>query len=254
MSTPLWPDALTRGLAPDWRERLREWPLPLPQFSLELARSALLIVDMQYGSVDPDVGVGPYLKEHHPAIAQYYYGRVQRMAIPNIKRLLTVFRRAGRPVIYLTIGFALPDRSDGLGLLRQIDDDLKTRMAGGPLVRVGSRANSVVDEIAPREGELVINKTSMGAFNSTALDQVLRNLGVTTLIVTGVSTECCVATTARDAGDRGYHVLLVEDAGTAVTPYLQESSLVAFAAMFGRVETTEVTLAELVQPTAPAQR
>src|SRR5213594_926042 len=197
MSTPPRPDALTRGLAPDWRERLREWPLPLPQFSLELARSALLIVDMQYGSVDPDVGVGPYLKEHHPAIAQYYYGRVQRMAIPNIKRLLTVFRIAGRPVIY---------------------------------------------------------KTSMGAFNSTALDQVLRNLDVTTLIVTGVSTECCVATTARDAGDRGYHVLLVEDAGTAVTPYLQESSLVAFAAMFGRVETTEVTLAELVQPTAPAQR
>ncbi len=254
MSTPPTPNALTRGLAADWRERLREWPLPLPQFALDLARSALLVVDMQYGSVDPDVGVGPYLKQHHAAQAEYYYGRVRQMVIPNIARLLQFFRSAGRPVIYLTIGFALPDRSDGLGLLRQIDDDLKTRMARGPLVRVGSRANAVVNEIAPREGELVINKTSMGAFNSTALDQVLRNLGVTTLVVTGVSTECCVATTARDAGDRGYHVLLVEDAGTAVTPYLQESSLVAFAAMFGRVETTEATLAELAQPAAQAKR
>lgn len=243
-----------RGLAADWRERLAEWPLPFPQFSLDLERAALLIVDMQYGSVDPDVGVGPYLRERHPALAEYYYGRVQDMVIPNIARLLQFFRSTGRPVIYLTIGFALPDRSDGLGLLRQIDDDLNARMARGPLVRLGSRANSVVIEIAPREGELVINKTSMGAFNSTALDQVLRNLGVTTLIVTGVSTECCVATTARDAGDRGYHVLLVEDAGTAVTPYLQESSLVAFAAMFGRVETTEATLAELARAAEPAQR
>jgi biuret amidohydrolase len=103
----------------------------------------------------------------------------------------------------------------------------------------------VIDALAPRDGEIVINKTSMGAFNSTALDQTLRNLGLSTLVVTGVSTECCVATTARDAGDRGYHVLLVEDACTAVTPYLQESSLVTFAAMFGRVETTKATLAEL---------
>jgi biuret amidohydrolase len=254
MTTPLTAETLRRGLSADWRERLREWPLPLPRFSLDLSRTALLVVDMQYGSVDPEVGVGSYLREHHPALAQYYYGRVREMVIPNIARLLQFFRSVGRPVIYLTIGFALPDRSDGLGLLRQIDDDLKARMARGPLVRVGSRANAVVDEIAPREGELVINKTSMGAFNSTALEQVLRNLGATTLVVTGVSTECCVATTARDAADRGYHVLLVEDAGTAVTPYLQESSLVAFAAMFGRVETTEAALAELARANTPAPR
>ncbi len=127
-------------------------------------------------------------------------------------------------------------------------------MAQGPLVRTGSRANAVVEPIAPREGELVINKTSMGAFNSTAIDQTLRNLGIDSLVATGVSTECCVATTARDAGDRGYHVLLVEDACTAVTPYLQESSLVTFAAMFGRVETTDSTLAELGEPAATVGR
>lgn len=251
MSAPLTPEALRQGLAADWRDRLREWPLPLPRFPLEVSRTALLVVDMQHGSVDPEVGVGPYLRERHPALATYYYGRVREMVIPNIARLLAFFREHARPVIYLTIGFALPDRSDGLGLLRQIDDDLKARMAHGPLVRVGSPANAVVPALAPHERELVINKTSMGAFNSTALDQVLRNLGATTLVVTGVSTECCVATTARDAADRGFHVLLVEDAGTAVTPYLQESSLVAFAAMFGRVETTDAVLAELARPAHP---
>lgn len=238
-------ESLTRGLAADWHDRLREWPLPLPQFAIDVQRAGLLIVDMQYGSVDPNVGVGPYLRERHPAVAEYYYGRVRDIVMPNTQRLLQFFRQAGRPVIYLTIGFALPDRGDGLGLLRQIDDDLKARMAEGPLVRRGSRANTVIDTLAPRDGELVINKTSMGAFNSTAIDQILRNLGITTLVVTGVSTECCVATTARDAGDRGYNVLLVEDACTAVTPYLQESSVVTFAAMFGRVATTDETLAEL---------
>jgi nicotinamidase-related amidase len=237
-------ESLARGLSGDWHDRLREWPLPLPQFTIVPEHTALLIVDMQYGSVDPDAGVGPYLRERHPAVAEYYYGRVRDAVTPNTQRLLRAFRDAGRPVVFLTIGFARPDRSDGLGLLRQIDDELKTLMAGGPLVRRGSRANSVVEALTPRDDELVINKTSMGAFNSTALDQTLRNLGVTTLVVTGVSTECCVATTARDAGDRGYHVLLVEDACTAVTPYLQESSLVTFAAMFGRVATTDATLAE----------
>jgi len=82
----------------------------------------------------------------------------------------------------------------------------------------------------------------------------LRNLDVSGVIVTGVSTECCVATTARDAGDRGYHVLLIEDACTAVTPYLQESSLVTFAAMFGRVATTDEALEELAGTTTPGSR
>ncbi len=238
-------ETLHRGLAADWRARLREWPLPLPRFSLDLHRSVLLIIDMQYGSVDPDHGVGPYLRVHRPEVADYYYGCVHTRVVPNIQRLQSVFRRTARPIVYLTIGFTRPDRSDGLPLLRQIDDDLAALMARGPLVRHGSRASTIVEAIAPIDGETVINKTSMGAFNSTAIDQMLRNMNVTTVIATGVSTECCVATTARDAADRGYHVLLVEDACTAVTPYLQESSLVTFAAMFGRVASTEDTIREL---------
>lgn len=233
---------LQRGLSVHWRERLREWPLPLPRFSFNLDRTALLVVDMQVGSADPSVGMIRYA--NHPGVAEY---RSERMAIiiPNIQRLLRAFRQMNRPVIYLTVGHALPDRSDALELLRQIDDDLKARGAHGPLVRFGSRENTIMEAIAPQPGELVINKTSMSAFNSTAIDQTLHNLGITTLIVVGVSTECCVAATAHDAADRGYHVVLVEDACRAVTPYLHESTLVIFAAMFGRVATTEDILGEI---------
>ena len=238
-------DTLHRGLVDDWRERLREWPLPCPRFPLRLSEAALFVVDMQYGSVDPDHGVGPYLRARHAAVADYYYGRVAGTVVPNIQRLLAFFRHSVRPVIYFTIGFALPDRADGLPLLRQVDDDLAREQFRGPLVRRGSRANAVVPAVASLDHELVVNKTSMGAFNSTGIDQLLRNLGIRTIVVSGVSTECCVATTARDAGDRGYQVLLIEDACAAVTPYLQESSLVTFAAMFGRVATTAEALVEL---------
>jgi nicotinamidase-related amidase len=235
-------EMLTRGLAAHWRDRLAEWPLPHPRFSIDLEHTALLIVDMQYGSADPAVGAKRY--EHAPALAEYRCQRAE-IILPNIQRLLGFFRERGRPVIYLTVGYGLPDRGDALHLLRQIDDDLRSRGLTGPLVRFGSRENAIIASIAPQPGELVINKTSMGAFNSTPIDQVLRNLSVTTLVVTGVSTECCVATTAHDAADRGYHVLLVEDACRAVTPYLQEASLVIFAAMFGRVATTGEALQEL---------
>jgi nicotinamidase-related amidase len=233
---------LQRGLTVSWRERLKEWPLPLPRFPFDVSRAALLVVDMQTGSADPNVGASRYT--NHPGVAEY---RTERMAvvIPNIERLVKRFREIQRPVIYLTVGHALPDRSDALPLLRQIDDDLKARGAQGPMVRFGSRENAVMAAIAPQPGELVINKTSMSAFNSTAIDQTLRNLGITTLVVVGVSTECCVAATAHDAADRGYNVILVEDGCRAVTPYLQECTLVVFAAMFGRVASTDEVLNEV---------
>lgn len=239
---PITYQDLQRGLTVGWRERLREWPLPLPRFSLDLDRTALLVVDMQTGSADPNVGASRYA--NHPGVAEY---RTERMAIviPNIERLVRRFREIKRPVVYLTVGHALPDRSDALPLLRQIDDDLKARGAQGPMVRFGSRENAVMAAIAPQPGELIINKTSMSAFNSTAIDQTLRNLGITTLVVVGVSTECCVAATAHDAADRGYHVVLVEDGCRAVTPYLQECTLVVFAAMFGRVANTDEVLGEV---------
>ena len=240
-------DMLMRGVSADWRERLREWPLPLPRFSIDLHCTALLIVDMQYGSADPDLGTRRYVGR--PGVVEYRRERAE-VVLGNIERLVGFFREAGRPLIYLTVGYARPDRGDALPLLRQIDDDLRARDASGPLVPFGSDENRIVASIAPRAEDLVINKTSMGAFNSTNIDQTLRNLGITTLVVAGVSTECCVATTAHDAADRGYHVLLVEDACRAVTPYLQECSLVIFAAMFGRVATTQEALRELAAAAA----
>jgi nicotinamidase-related amidase len=105
----------------------------------------------------------------------------------------------------------------------------------------GTFEHSIRAEIAPRVGELVINKVSTSAFNSTGLDEILRRLGVANLILTGVTTEACVDSTARDAADRGYCCVMVEDGCAAWDRVTQESTLRTFARCFGMVmKTSEV--------------
>ena len=79
-------------------------------------------------------------------------------------------------------------------------------------VAVGSFEHEIVDELAPLPGELVLDKNASSPFNGTGIDQLLRNLGVETLVLVGVATDMCVETTGRDAADRGYNVIVAEDA------------------------------------------
>ncbi|MEO1227194.1 MAG: isochorismatase family cysteine hydrolase, partial [Pseudomonadota bacterium] len=80
-------------------------------------------------------------------------------------------------------------------------------------------------EVVPQGDELVVDKTSAGTFNSTPLDQILRNMGVDRLLVCGIVTEGCVELTARDAADRGYYVTLVEDACASSTRVAHDDAL-----------------------------
>jgi nicotinamidase-related amidase len=105
----------------------------------------------------------------------------------------------------------------------------------------------IVSALAPRPDELVINKTTYGTFNSTGLDHTLRHLGITTLVVGGVVTNVCVETTARDAADLGYQVILVDDACAAYSPEIHESTLLSFQGPFGRVRQADDVLALLEQ-------
>jgi nicotinamidase-related amidase len=95
------------------------------------------------------------------------------------------------------------------------------------------------DSVVPRPGEIVLNKTSSGTLNSTMLDQTLRNMDIESLIVCGVTTDVCVVTTARDAADRGFQVIIAEDACTAFSLDLHRAALQAFSLAFGRVRKTE---------------
>lgn len=229
-----------------WREDLGRWPAFAPQFRIEPRRTALLVVDMQNGYVRPSSGLGRYLKEQFPDLADYYLTRQAEVVIPNITRLLALFRRHGLPVVYVTFGAHRADALDWLPSRRRVEEHVRseTRHATA-ILAVGTPEHAVVEELAPLPGEPVLNKVTRGAFNSTGIDQVLRNMEMQYLVTVGCITNVCVETTARDAVDRGYDCVVVEDATASFNPDFHDASLRAFAATFGMVRTTAEVLAEL---------
>ncbi len=138
--------------------------------------------------------------------------------IPAVATLLDSFRRAGAPVIYTREGYR-PDLADCPPHKRgrhapRIGDT-------GPLGRymiTGEPCNDIIPALAPRPGEVVIDKPGAGAFYATLLDHLLRLGRITHLVVAGVTTDVCVHTTIREANDRAYECLLVEDATESYQP------------------------------------
>ena len=94
---------------------------------------------------------------------------------------------------------------------------------------------------------MIINKTTYSSFASTGLDGTLRNLGIETLVIGGVVTNVCVETTARDAADKGYQVILVDDASGAHSPEQQEATMLSLQGSYGYVGMTDDVLALLEQ-------
>ena len=103
---------------------------------------------------------------------------------------------------------------------------------GRILVR-GEYGHDIIDDLKPEDGEPVLDKPGKGSFYATDLDTILHNRGIRSLVVTGVTTEVCVATTVREANDRGYECLVLEDCVGSYFPEFHESSLQMFKAQGG---------------------
>ncbi len=234
-------------MSSDWRQDLKNLPAIVPRFELEPEATALVIVDMQYMFAHSDYGHGAMLRSRHPRLATYLFQRLNETVIPNNQKILKFFRENRLRVLYLTVGTALPDGADMVPLTREKGTDarVRARRYGKWLARVGTQEHKILAELAPVPGELVINKTSFSAFNSTGIDSTLRNMGIEYLVITGTATNVCVETTARDAADKGYRAIIVEDAVATITPEFQEVTLKGFACNFGRVETTNAVCEEL---------
>ena len=177
-------------------------------FVFDPARTALVIIDMQNDFCAPG-GFGERLgNDVAPA----------RAIIPAIGGLLRAARAAGLLVIHTREGHA-PDLSDcpPSKLKRS-----RSQGAGigdvGPLGRIlvrGEAGNAIVSELEPQPGEWIIDKPGKGAFYATELHERLREAGIESLILTGVTTHVCVHSTLREANDRGYECLVLEDATAA---------------------------------------
>jgi biuret amidohydrolase len=210
----------------------------VPDFRLDPERTALLVIDMQYASGSRAHGLGRLLAEaRREEDGRQRFDRIEQVVVPGIRRLLDACRRDGRRVIYLTVGSELPDYSDLPPHMRGF-----ARAIGNTR---GNREHEILDELAPARGELVLNKTTTGAFTSSPLDAALRTFGITDLVISGISTNSCVETTARDAADRGYRCVLVDDGCGAAREEFHQATLASFRRLFGRVATTDEVLREL---------
>ncbi len=226
----------------DSPETLPNWIMPWPTFEVDWTRAGLLIIDYQNYSSNPDTGIAKMLRGQFPEVADYYVPRITDITIPNTRRLLDRFRKNGREVVYTRHGALLPDGRDMI-LRRRVRDDDSLKTTNQPtLWSKGSFEHEVISELEPQPGELIIDKNASSAFNGTGIDQLLRNLQLDSLVLTGMATDMCVETTARDAADRGYNVIVVDDATATFFHEHHEHALSALARVFTQVWNTDCVL------------
>ena len=203
---------------------------------LERGRTALLVIDMQRGFLDPGEAM-----EVPPA----------REIIARIQALLGLFRERRLPVVFTEFVY-----SEAVPLLvGELHPEHKRALPGGPRgfgvpsssCLEGEENAHTVSDLAPRGDELVIRKRWYDAFNGTALDGALRARGVTSLVVTGTMTDICVLASVVGAFNREYRVVVVEDAVATLWPEVQRATLDIFRRAFARV----VSAKEVADEIAP---
>ncbi|MBL8338872.1 MAG: cysteine hydrolase [Rhodoferax sp.] len=204
---------------------------------VDAARAALVMIDMQYATGSRQGALARKLQAEGSRVGDYRFDRIERSVMPNTLRLRAHFTKLQRPVLHVTIGAARPDALDAPVHMRKLFVEFENH--------VGSRQHEIVDELKPLPGEHVLRKTTIGAFASTGIDSLLRALGCEQLYLTGVSTNMCVETTAREAADRGYLVTLVEDACGTTHEDLHQATMRNFQRLFGRVCSCDDALREL---------
>ena len=230
---------------PGARETLFAYREAMHDFRIRPESSALVLVDLQYGSASADFGFGAiYRRLGYEDVLKSYVTRVNSVVVPAVQRLQRAFREAGAPVIFLTLGTVVGDLSDMPPRFRRAVAHWEGLGLPGPYARVGTREIEVLDEIAPHEGDPVIVKTSASGFTSSPLERLLWNLNVREIAFCGVATAYCVESTLRDAADRGFDVVLVEDGCADVTPDIHARGVKNCAA-FGRVASADEVRSEL---------
>lgn len=206
--------------------RTKKWlkqiePFNTHKMSLDVEKVALLVVDMQKFFLDP-------------SSATFTCGGLP--ILPNIKKLIEAFRSRGRPVI-----FTCHVHNSNL-----CDAGIMEWWWEGMCLE-GSEEAKVHDGIAPLPDEKIVYKHRYSAFYNTDLETVLRVLKIEDLVITGIMTNMCCESTARDAYYRDYRVFFLADATGSVTEEMHVASLLNLAFGFAYVTTSQAICAQLTQ-------
>jgi nicotinamidase-related amidase len=199
---------------------------PYP-YDVDPKKLALIVIDMQRDFVEPG-GFGEALGNDVSRL---------RSIIPAVAGVIKGFRKLGLPIIHTEEGHK-PDLSD-LPPAKRNRGNSKLRIGDpGPMGRIlvlGEPGNRIIPELAPIEGEVLLGKPGKGAFYATNLQQILKEKAITHLAFAGVTTEVCVQTTMREANDRGYESILLEDCTASYFPEFKKATIEMIRAQGGIV-------------------
>ncbi len=230
-----------------WKRGLERWPGSLPIIRVNGQKAALILIDMQNYYLHENGHFRKLLERDFPDMHAYFMGRVTQHVIPNQLKLLHFFRERQLKVIHVRVGSLLPDGSDQFLRRARRDQARKANFRNGELLTRGTFQHQIIDVLQPMPNELVFDKNSVSAFNSTPIDQILRNFNSEFLVTAGILTNNCVESTARDAADRGYNVVLAEDACATFDDEAHQATLRTFARAFGKVASTDEVLEMLTR-------
>ena len=194
------------------------------EMELSKERTALVVIDMQRAFLEDE---GSLAKAGIDITGL-------KAAMEGCKRLLASARQAGVPVIHTRYVYR-PDYADGGILVNYIMPQLRevdSLAAGTPDIEI-------VDELAPVDGETVIDKNRPSAFYATNIEPLLNGLGVDSLVVCGVTTNICVETTVRDASQRDYKVFVPKDATGELEQLRYDGALAGMAWVFAKIVDTD---------------
>lgn len=210
-------------------------------FEFEPARTAVLSIDMQRDFLDP---------RGYSAAGGEDVAPVRRV-IPPAQRVLAAARAAGMLVVHTREGHRA-DLTDLAAAKQQRSTAAGAPIgAEGPLGRLlvrGEFGHDFVDELTPQPGEPVVDKPGFGAFYATDLERILLSRGVTHLLLMGVTTQCCVFSTLREAVDRGYYCCTLRDCCGAFSDDLQDSTFRMIASeghLFGSISNSGALVSSL---------
>jgi len=210
-------------------------------FSFEAATTALLIVDMQYDFVADEGACG----------GGHVDLKALQACVPRVRAVLDAARGHGMTIAHTRYGFK-PDLCNLPQAVREQSRDAGGEYgAPGPMGRIlteGEPGFQILPELTPADGEIVVNKPTFGAFGSTDLHDQFQARGVTHLWICGVTTQCCVEGTIREAVDLGYYVMTLEDCCGAFKREWHEGTMRTMQSeghLFGWVGTSQALLAAL---------
>jgi nicotinamidase-related amidase len=247
LGTPPNAWAVDAEVADITRPALTPKPITLPtetkKLHLDLAKAAILVIDMQNDFCHPEGWLAHIGVDITPA----------RTPIEPLKTLLPQLRNVNVPVIWVNWGNRLDllnispallhvynPTGEGVGL----GDLLPTR--GAQVLTLGSWAAAVVDELEQLPQDICIDKYRMSAFWDTPLDSILRNLAKTTLFFVGVNIDQCVMATLQDANFLGYDCILLKDCAATTSPdYCLKATLYNVNQCFGFVSESTLLIESL---------